>query len=189
MPSYKACLVLVLHMRNGSALQDGWSKIVHGINYREILSTLPHSMEIDLPAENNPSLSDAVKYIDNMDFSEIERKLQGADPLICKRWSTEELEVGIQYYRNFLYLNKKYQSKFPVIPPMLEVDEIWHHHILDTRRYIIDCHNIFGYYFHHYPYFGARGEGDKQNLDMSFSVAQKLHEYEFGCEMIAIWDV
>ncbi|MGH8601356.1 MAG: glycine-rich domain-containing protein [Gammaproteobacteria bacterium] len=161
---------------------------MHGINYGSILSTLPHSMQADLKAEDTPSLGDAVKYIDSIDFSEIERKLHGYDPLLCRRWSRDETEIGIQYYKNFLYLNKKYQDKFPVIPPMLEVDEIWHHHILDTRKYMTDCQNIFGYYFHHYPYFGARGNSDKNNLDASFAVAQLLHEHEFGCEMIAIWD-
>lgn len=70
---------------------------------------------------------------------------------------------------------------------MLEVDEIWHHHILDTRQYFRDCLQIFGYYFHHYPYFGIRGEPDKQNLDLAFDVTQELHEIEFGSRMSAIW--
>jgi len=70
---------------------------------------------------------------------------------------------------------------------MLEVDEIWHHHILDTRQYVKDCDCIFGYYFHHYPYFGTRSNTDKANLDLAFEMTQTLHEIEFGSKMLAIW--
>ncbi|WP_122388234.1 glycine-rich domain-containing protein, partial [Pseudomonas savastanoi] len=99
-----------------------------------------------------------------------------------------EAEIGIQYYRNLLYINKKYQRKYNVLPPLLEVDEIWHHHILDTRAYITDCEHIFGYYFHHYPYFGTRGEKDKKNLRIAFKLVQDLYKEEFGYYMTNIWE-
>lgn len=70
---------------------------------------------------------------------------------------------------------------------MLEVDEIWHHHILATRQYMKDCLGIFGYYFHHYPCFGTRSQGDKSNLGTAFEVTQRLHEIEFGSKMLDIW--
>ncbi len=99
-----------------------------------------------------------------------------------------EAEIAIQYYKNFLYLNKKYLHAFPILPPILEVDEVWHHHILDTRRYIKDCDRIFGLYFHHYPYFGARSKKDLKNLDIAFEVLQSLYEKEFGSRMLPIWE-
>lgn len=153
--------------------------------YQDIVKTLPHSMI--LPHHTMPSLEDAVAHINNMDFSLIKKKITTPDPLLCRTWSIVEAEIGIQYYKNFLFLNKKYLPSHPVIPPLLEVDEIWHHHILDTRQYYADSMAIFGYYFHHYPYFGARGDEDLQNLGIAFEESQKLYELEFGSRMISIW--
>lgn len=134
-----------------------------------------------------PSLEDAVHHINNMDLDLIVKKITSPDPLLCRQWSKTEAEIAIQYYKNFLFLNKKYLSSHPVIPPLLEVDEIWHHHILDTRQYTKDCMGIFGYYFHHYPYFGTRSETDLNNLTIAFDLAQELYEHEFGGRMISIW--
>ena len=33
----------------------------------------------------------------------------------------------------------------------MDVDEFWHQHILDTRKYRDDCENIFGHYMDHTP--------------------------------------
>lgn len=156
-------------------------------DYENIASSLPHSMSPPLNEQNTPSLKDAVEHINTIDFSLISEKLCSKDVLLCRTWSPVEIEIGLQYYRNFLFLNKKYLREFPVLPPMLEVDEIWHHHILDTRQYVKDCECIFGQYFHHYPYFGTRGNADKANLDLAFEITQTLHEIEFGSKMLAIW--
>jgi len=156
-------------------------------DYDNIASSLPHNMSPPSNQHNAPSLKDAVEHINTIDFSLIIEKLCSKDILLCRTWSPVEIEIGLQYYRNFLFLNKKYLSEFPVLPPMLEVDEIWHHHILDTRQYVKDCDCIFGYYFHHYPYFGTRSNTDKANLDLAFEMTQTLHEIEFGSKMLAIW--
>jgi hypothetical protein len=50
-----------------------------------------------------------------------------------------------------------------------------------------DSMAIFGYYFHHYPYFGTRGNDDLNNLKAAFEESQKLHELEFGSRMISVW--
>lgn len=156
-------------------------------HYKKIAETLPHSVKPPTGNIYHPTLEEAVNHIDNIDFSSIIEKLCSADRLLCRKWSPIEAEVAIQYYKNFLFLNKKYIDEFPVIPPMLEVDEIWHQHILDTRRHINDCNKIFGYYFHHFPYFGTRNHSDKENLDTAFQLTQKLHEAEFGNKMLSIW--
>ena len=156
-------------------------------NYESIKHSLAHSTSTPAIRRREPTLDQAVHHINNIDFSPILKKICSKDALTCRVWSTTEAEVAIQYYKNFLYLNKKYLAQFPILPPMLEVDEIWHHHILDTRQYIKDCNHIFGYYFHHYPYFGTRSNQDKDNLDTAFHVTQTLHEKEFGSKMLAIW--
>lgn len=140
---------------------------------------MPHSMDIP-PEHFTVSLDRAIEYIEQMDLSEIINKITQDDPNVARRWSVEEANEAVYYYKNFLILNKKYISEYRVIPPSIEIDEIWHHHILDTRRYHKDCISIFGYYFHHYPYFGMRGINDENNLKDTFQITQYLHHEEFG---------
>lgn len=157
--------------------------------YRNIIRTLPHSMDVKADIRQLPTLNDSVSYIDGMDFELIKKKLVSGDQLLCRQWTLLEAEIAIQYYKNFLFLNKKYAREYPVLPPLLEVDEVWHHHIMDTRRYEKDCEKIFGYYFHHYPYFGTRSALDEANLHVAFDVVQRLHEIEFGKKMVSVWGV
>ncbi len=63
------------------------------------------------------------------------------------------------------------------------VDKFWHQHILDTRKYAEDCERIFGFFFHHFPYFGMRGAEDKANLDSCFTETNELFVQEFGAAM------
>lgn len=144
-----------------------------------IVATLPHTM--DTPKEHFlTNINQAKTYIHTMDFSQIKNKIIQKDPNVARVWLPDEVDEALLYYKNFLYLNKKYLPTYKIIPPSSEIDEIWHHHILDTRRYHRDCIAIFGYYFHHYPYFGMRSEVDKNNLVDTFAITQYLHCLEFG---------
>jgi len=157
--------------------------------YGDIVKALPHSMEVVVGDRLLPTLEEAVAHINGMDFNLIKNKLMSGDRLLCRKWVPLEVEIAIQYYKNFLFLNKKYAHLYPVLPPLLEVDEVWHHHIMDTRQYKYDCEKIFGYFFHHYPYFGVRSAEDEVNLHVAFEVMQALHEVEFGKKMISVWGV
>lgn len=66
------------------------------------------------------------------------------------------------------------------IIPHKEVDEVWHMHILDTRKYAADCENIFGHFLHHFPYFGMRGAHDRDDLEKAFARSQKMMLEELG---------
>lgn len=154
--------------------------------YNRIVDTLPHMSGANLA--QGPSLEEAIFHIEKIDFSLIQKKLCSKAKLVSRVWTPAECEIAIQYYKNFLFLNKKYLQDYPVIPPSVEIDEIWHQHILDTRVYTQDCNRIFGYYFHHYPHFGTRGKQDSKNLNVAFEVTQALHEAEFGSRIISIWE-
>ncbi|RYH48697.1 MAG: glycine-rich domain-containing protein-like [Alcaligenaceae bacterium] len=132
-------------------------------------------------------LSKAVEYIDSMDFHEIIEKLCSEDPLLSRRWNRLEAEAAVQFYKNFLFICRKYLDDSAHIAPSIEIDEVWHHHILDTQRYSDDCHQIFGRYIHHFPYFGTRGNEDFRNLTTAFENFQRLHVAEFGCPVPSIW--
>jgi hypothetical protein len=62
----------------------------------------------------------------------------------------------------------------------VDVDNFWHYHILDTKKYAVDCHNVFGYFLHHFPYVGMRGEEDEQALHRMGDRMRTLYEETFG---------
>lgn len=111
-----------------------------------------------------------------LDLTSVREKLM--DPEEGKGWSPEVAERAERWYRWFLILNLKYPEKRVV--PVANMDDFWHQHILDTRTYTDDCSRIFGYFLHHYPYLGMRG--DKEVLEAAFDESVKLFEKEFGEE-------
>lgn len=93
-------------------------------------------------------------------------------------WTLDEASEAERWYRRFLFLNFKYPERS--IVPTSAVDKFWHFHILDTKKYAEDCERIFGYFLHHFPYFGMRGEEDAENLKRCFAETREIFEREFG---------
>ncbi len=66
-------------------------------------------------------------------------------------WTPEKaLRMEVEYKR-FLYALAHKGKDDIISPPMQEVDEFWHQHILFTRKYREDCQKIFGHYVDHTP--------------------------------------
>lgn len=120
-----------------------------------------------------------------LDFSMIKMKLTKADPNIARVWTNEGVDDAIDQYIKFMYILHKYSSTHKTVPS-LEVDEIWHHHILDTRKYRSDCEACYGKFMDHFPYFGMRGADDFNDLNNSFLLTQELYFNEFGENMYEI---
>ncbi|MEM0516375.1 hypothetical protein WCN91_13295 [Pseudoalteromonas sp. YIC-827] len=93
-------------------------------------------------------------------------------------WSEDVCDLAEREYRKFLSL-KKWYPKQSLVPSKL-IDKFWHEHILDTKSYMEDCEAVFGYYIHHYPYFGIYGEDDQQSLQEAFNETVGLYENHFG---------
>lgn len=125
-----------------------------------------------------PTVEQARQYINAIDFSNIINKLVN-----YHGWLRKEALAVCEMYRRFLFLNKKHQES---LPPSEEIDEFWHMHILDTKKYIVDCQHIFGKYFHHYPYFGIDDKTDQMDLDNAFEKTQKLYASEFNGQQIYV---
>jgi hypothetical protein len=125
-----------------------------------------------------PTLEEAKAHIYSLDLSPIINKL-----VMHCRWSIKEAMALSNVYRNFLYLNKKFEKQFGRLPPSEELDEFWHNHILDTVKYREDCTRIFGEYFDHYPYFGIDGVTNSNDLSKAFKTTEKLYFEEFGIEL------
>ena len=118
----------------------------------------------------------AQTLIDSLDLNPIKNKL--LNPEHGAGWSLQKVEDVEGQYRRFLFLNYKYPER--QIVPSKEVDDFWHCHILDTRKYANDCERIFGCFLHHFPYFGMRGEDDARNLQEAFRETNGLLNQTFG---------
>ena len=113
--------------------------------------------------------------ITNLDFTMIKLKLQDEEE--GQGWNPEECNQIEEEYKRFLALKRLYPQKD--IVPNRSVDVFWHQHILDTEKYAQDCEIIFGYFLHHYPYFGMNGDQDKQNLYDAFEETKELYREHF----------
>lgn len=114
--------------------------------------------------------------IEALDLSMIKRKLK--DPEEGMGWTSEECDDVEVEYKRYLTLKRAYPEQ--EIVPNQSVDKFWHYHILDTQKYAEDCEVLFGYFLHHYPYFGMNGPEDEQALADAFSATAALYEAHFG---------
>jgi len=110
-----------------------------------------------------------------LDFEAIKHKLR--DSVHGLGWSEEKTERVEKMYRRFLFLQV---TSTETIVPTRDIDDFWHAHILDTRKYAADCQTAFGFYLHHYPYFGLRGEEDTKDLETAFERSRTLYENTYG---------
>lgn len=117
--------------------------------------------------------------IDQLDLGPIKVKLMDKEE--GKGWTAEQVNMAEKWYKRFLFLCLKYPSK-PIVPSKV-IDAFWHYHILDTMKYAEDCQNIFGYFLHHFPYFGMRGDEDAKSLKAAFVNTNGLLMSEFGESM------
>lgn len=93
-------------------------------------------------------------------------------------WSLEKANATEIEYRRFLYLMKAFPNEETA--PLVDVDTFWHYHILDTMKYARDCEQAFGYFLHHYPYIGLRGEDDVAVQEQAGERMRELYESTFG---------
>jgi hypothetical protein len=89
-------------------------------------------------------------------------------------WERERALEAERWYRNFLRLCHEHDG--PVAAIGGDADELWHLHILDTRKYASDCQAIFGHFLNHTPLYGERSAEDKK----LFEETVELYERTFG---------
>jgi hypothetical protein len=117
-----------------------------------------------------------VVAIEALDLDPVKVKLMNREE--GEGWSREYVDQMEIAYKRFLTLVVKYPEE--TIAPSKDVDKFWHGHILDTMKYEEDCRNVFGFFLHHFPYFGMRGEEDAANLAKAGRTTARLYEYEFN---------
>lgn len=114
--------------------------------------------------------------IEELDLEPIKVKLMHEES--GEGWSLEHANAVEKEYRRFLCLMKKYPDE--AAAPLQDVDTFWHYHILDTMKYAVDCERVFGYFLHHFPYVGLRGEADLDAHHRMGERMKELYEETFG---------
>ena len=117
----------------------------------------------------------AVREIDRLDLTPIMRKLCRPVSDRGMGWSQSRAEEAAKWYRRFMKLCLLQDEK--VVPPG-DVDEMWHTHILFTRKYHEDCKLIFGRFLHHSPSDGT--EDGKLRMEDLFQTTLSRFERLFG---------
>ena len=123
---------------------------------------------------NQAKIDEALALVNSLDFEQMNSKL-----VDFYGWSKEDVSLMNDYYKKWLAIHVCYSDL--ATAPSAKLDEYWHMHILDTKKYMEDCQFVFGKYLHHYPYFGL--EGDKENLDKGFELTRKLFMHHFGHDL------
>lgn len=124
----------------------------------------------------NKTSDQMVEAIFALDLDPIKLKLM--DKREGPGWTRAEADRHELEYRRFLALVAKFPEE--VVAPNTTVDKFWHAHILDTMKYAEDCEAVFGYFLHHFPYFGMRDEEDAANLANAAQNMKRLYQQEFG---------
>ncbi len=93
-------------------------------------------------------------------------------------WDAEFCTKIEREYRRFLAMSRYFTSD--LIVPSKIVDEFWHAHILDTRKYAKDCEEFFGAFLHHFPYLGMRSESDAETLKSTWTKTQQIYLEKFN---------
>jgi hypothetical protein len=116
------------------------------------------------------------KAIAELDLDPIKVKLMHGES--GEGWSLAKVNAVEVEYKRFLYLMKKFPNERTA--PLVDVDTFWHYHILDTMKYAADCDRVFGYFLHHFPYLGMRGEEDEEALQRAGERMGELYAAAFG---------
>lgn len=111
-------------------------------------------------------------------------KMKLSEPKEGIGWNREQCEDAEIEYKRYLMLCRKFPHPHYSIVPNKIIDTMWHYHILDSRAYCADCDKWNGGYFHHFPYFGLRGEEDAKQLKASFEETKQHYAETFGESMI-----
>jgi hypothetical protein len=86
-------------------------------------------------------------------------------------WTKTQTVKAIAQYLTFLYLADCYPHLQLV--PSSEIDQVWHYHMLDTRKYGEDCQMLFGH-IHHFPDWGSRGAQNQYDQSKAYALTQVL---------------
>lgn len=114
----------------------------------------------------------ALKRINGIDLADIlVRASKRAD------WTSGQKRLAEKWYRGYLWLSYLH-GKQPVFAIVAEADELWHAHIVYTKRYRRDCQRVFGAFLDHNPVHGI----PTKRYNVNIAKAERWYELEFKQE-------
>src|SRR6266581_3551046 len=125
---------------------------------------------------SSKSVTQSLAAIEALELGPIMLKLMDRED--GQGWSRSYAGKMAAAYKRYLTLLVKYPEES--IAPTKDVDKFWHAHILDTQKYAADCQEVFGYFLHHFPYFGMRGAEDAAALSAAAQNMNDIYQREFG---------
>jgi hypothetical protein len=137
----------------------------------------PHNprKKMNVQSKSKP-VEQVVAAIEALDLEPIKFKLMDREE--GQGWTREYVERMAIAYKRFLTLLVTHPET--TVAPSKDIDKFWHGHILDTMKYAEDCERVFGYFLHHFPYFGMRGAEDTVQQAQADKDMHRLYEQEFG---------
>ena len=121
---------------------------------------------------------EVIAAIQALDLESVKVRIMDAE--LGEGW-TREYADGIEAaYRTYLTMLVKYPDHADDIMLSKDVDEFWHTHILQTRKYSEDCQRVFGNYLHHEPHVGEVTQADLEKREILAEKTRQLYEREFG---------
>jgi Glycine-rich domain-containing protein-like len=145
-----------------------------GANLR--LPSLPTNQLPFLPMKLVEIRENFTAFQQSLDLTPIKYKL-----MQDKDWTLDRANQVEPQYKAFLFLiGSKVRAEFV---PTFDIDEMWHAHILDTRKYMTDCARYFGAYIHHYPYLGMKDADDHNRAEGLFAATCATIGEAFGIDI------
>ena len=135
------------------------------------------------PLQDPPTL-DVPKWqaVEELDLQPVWKQLVNR-----KGWEPSRANLAERRYRRFLYLLSADLGLRGVPTP--EIDEFWHQHILNTRKYWQDCKRLRGSYLHHLPASGDDNAEEHNMMETAYIDMWVAFESLFGEPyMEPIWD-
>lgn len=114
----------------------------------------------------------ALRRINGIDLADIRDRAGKRDG-----WTAGQKRLAEKWYRGYLWLSYLH-GKQPVFAIVAEADELWHAHIVYTKRYRRDCQRVFGEFLDHNPVHGIATKSYKASI----ARAERWYEAEFKQE-------
>jgi len=122
-------------------------------------------------------VAQVLSAIQALDLESVKARMM--DEELGEGWSREYADGIETAYKTYLSMLVKYPEHAEDIMLSKDVDEFWHTHILQTRKYAEDCERVFGDFLHHNPHVGPRTAEDLAKRDALAEITRRLYESEF----------
>ena len=113
-----------------------------------------------------------LQKLKQLDLGSIEKRLMQSG------WTRQQATLAINRYK--MFLSVVYLHPHTPLVPSQEIDQVWHYHILHTRKYYQDCQMLFGRFIHHEPDVEQWRQPDPLSLNTAFARTTELLVQYFG---------